>query len=144
MSTLTYSTATKQFTVAYTYTDAKGKVRTVSPKPRGLTSLANQIIRATQRGAASPVGTVISQDLSGLEAVASISGANGGTFTLIIIGFGGESSSHPSAALALREAVRLTKEYPNKDFRKAMRKRQISLYFEPSNVGGGGGGAGPF
>lgn len=44
-----------------------------------------------------------------------------------MIGFSNESSSYPTAGAALRELVRLGKEYSDPLFRKALRKKRFSL-----------------
>lgn len=128
MATLTYNPITKQFTLSYSYTNAKGKVREVNPKPRGLTALTNQILKAQERGVTEFTGSVSSQELSTLDAVATVSGA-GNNYTVSIIGFGNESSSYPSAGAALRELVHLGKEYSDPLFRKALRKKRFSINF---------------
>jgi hypothetical protein len=138
MATLTYNAATKQFMLAYSYTNAKGKVKTVAPKPRGLTSLANQIIKAQERGVAAVVGSIGSQDLSALDAVVTLSGSPDAGFSVTIIGYGAECSTHGTAGEALREVVRLSKEYPSKDFRKALRKKQVSVNFMANPAGNSG------
>lgn len=126
MATLTYNPTTKQFTLSYSYTNAKGKVREVNPKPRGLVALTNQILKAQERGVTEFTGSVSSQDLSTLDAVATVSGS-ASNFTVSIIGFGNESSSYPTAGAALRELVRLGKEYSAPLFRKALRKKRFSI-----------------
>lgn len=126
MASITYNSVAKQFMLSYSYTNAKGKVREVNPKPRGLTALTNQVLKAQERGVTEFTGSVSSQDLSTLDAVATVSGA-GNNYTVSIIGFGNESSSHPTAGAALRELVRLGKEYSDPLFRKALRKKRFSL-----------------
>jgi hypothetical protein len=58
MATLTYNTTTKQFTLSYSYTNAKGKLKSVAPKPRGLTALTNQILKAQERGVTEFTGSI--------------------------------------------------------------------------------------
>lgn len=126
MATLTYNPTTKQFTLSYSYTNAKGKVREVNPKPRGLVALTNQILKAQERGVTEFTGNVSSQDLSTLDAVATVTGS-GSNFIVTIIGYGGETSNFPTAGAALRELVRLGKEYSDPLFRKALRKKQVTI-----------------
>ena len=112
--------------LSYSYTNTKGKLKEVAPKPRGLTALTNQVLKAQERGVGAIVGSVNSQDLSTLDAVVTLSGSNS-SFTLTILGFGTESSTHATVGEALREMVRLGKEYADPAFCKALRKKRFSI-----------------
>ena len=136
MATVTYNPATKQFLLPYTYTDAKGKEKTASPKPRGIVSLTNQIIKAQSRGVALILASITSQDITGQPAGLTIAGPPN-NYAVTIVGFGAQISTHATAADALREVIRLTKEYPDKVFKKAMRKRQISISLLANPAGQG-------
>ena len=126
MSTITFDSASKQFTVSYSYTNAKGKVKTVSPKPRGLTALANQVLKAQQRAAEAFTASVSSEDLSTLAAVVTVSGT-ASNVTVSIVGYGAESTDWPTLGDALREVVRLSKEYSVAQFKKDLRKKRVSI-----------------
>ncbi|WP_298351140.1 hypothetical protein [Runella sp.] len=126
MTNITYDTAAKQFMLAYSYTNAKGRMFNVAPKPRGLTALTNQVLKAQQRLIIEFVANITSQDLSTLDAVATVTGS-GSNFIVAIIGYGGEASNWSTVGEALRELVRLGKEYSDPNFRKALRKKRFSL-----------------
>lgn len=126
MATITYDSPAKQFMLAYSYTNVKGRTFNVAPKPRGLTALTNQVLKAQQRLINEFTASVTSQELSILDAVATVTGS-GNNFTVTIIGYGGETSNFPTAGEALRELVRLGKEYSDPNFRKAFRKKRFSL-----------------
>lgn len=126
MATLTYDPIAKQFTLAYSYTNAKGKVRDVAPKPRGLTALTNQILKAQLRGISQIMANISSESITTLEAVATVIGSES-SFTVTVIGFGEETSTWPTAGEAFRELVRLGKESPDRNFRKELRKKRISI-----------------
>ncbi len=126
MATLSYNSTTKQFTLSYSYTNANGKTKEVSAKPRSITSLSNQILKAQGRGITTISGSVSSQELSALDAVVTVSNT-GNNFTVSVVGFGAESSNQATAGDALREVVRLSKEYTDPIFRKALRKKRVSI-----------------
>ena len=126
MSSLTFNTTTKQFTVSYSYTNPKGVLKTVSAKPRGLTALANQVLKAQQRGAIPFTATVSSEDLSTQTAVVTVSVLDS-NITVSIIGYGAETSNWPMLGEALREVVRLSKEYSAPQFKKDLRKKRVSI-----------------
>ena len=126
MTNITYDTAAKQFTLAYSYTNVKGRTFNVAPKPRGLTALTNQVLKAQQRAVNEFTSNVTSQELSTLDAVATVTGS-GSNFIVTIIGYGGEVSNWSTVGEALRELVRLGKEYSDPNFRKALRKKRFSL-----------------
>lgn len=126
MATITYDPTAKQFMLAYSYTNVKGRTFNVAPKPRGLTALTNQVLKAQQRLINEFTANVTSQELSSLDAVATVTGT-GSNFIVTIIGYGGETFNFPTAGEALRELVRLGKEYSDPNFRKALRKKRFSI-----------------
>lgn len=126
MTNITYDTAAKQFMLAYSYTNVKGRTFNVAPKPRGLTALTNQVLKAQRRLISEFSANVTSQELSTFDAVATVTGS-GSNFIVAIIGYGGETANFPTAGEALRELVRLGKEYSDPNFRKALRKKRFSL-----------------
>ena len=126
MTNITYDIAAKQFMLAYSYTNVKGRTFNVAPKPRGLTALTNQVLKAQQRAVNEFTSNVTSQELSTLDAVATVTGS-GSNFIVTIIGYGGEVSNWSTVGEALRELVRLGKEYSDPNFRKALRKKRFSL-----------------
>lgn len=126
MTNITYDTAAKQFMLAYSYINVKGKTFNVAPKPRGLTALTNQVLKAQQRTINEFAANITSQELSTFDAVATVTGS-GSNFIVTIIGYGGEASNWSTVGEALREMVRLGKEYSDPNFRKALRKKRFSL-----------------
>ncbi|TAG40627.1 MAG: hypothetical protein EAZ32_06230 [Cytophagia bacterium] len=134
MAAFTFNTTTKQFDFSYTYTDSLGKVKTSNTKPRTCVGLANQVMRAQSRGIPYVTGTGTSVQQSGLPVVLFITGGPDVGYTVSVIGYGAESVVKNTAGDALREAVRLTKEYPNKEFRKAMRAKRFDILLVGPNV----------
>jgi hypothetical protein len=130
-ATITFNPTGKHFVIAYdyNYTTSKGIVKTksVSLKPRTLTSMANQIVKAYSRGVGEVGATITSQDISGEAAVVNISGSiNSYTASLVPTM---ETFTRESVVEVMREVIRWSKEHPDKNIRKQLRKKQFSLAF---------------
>lgn len=128
---ITFNPTGKHFVIAYdyNYTTSKGVVKTksVSLKPRTLTSIANQLVKAYSRGVGEVGASITSQDISGEAPVVNIAGSiNSYTASLVPTM---ETFTRVSVIEVMREVMRWSKEHPDKNIRKALRKKQFSLSF---------------
>lgn len=128
---ITFNPIGKHFVIAYdyNYTTSKGVVKTksISLKPRTLTSVANQIVKAYSRGVGEVGASITSQDISGEAAVVNIAGAINNYTASIVSTM--ETFTRASVVEVLREVLRWSKEHPDKNIRKQLRKKQFSLSF---------------
>jgi hypothetical protein len=133
---ITFNPTGKHFVIAYDYNYTTSnrtadagivKTKSVSLKPRTLTSMANQIVKAYSRGLGEVGAAITSQDISGEAAVVTISGAiNSYTVSLVPTM---ETFTRESVVEVMREVMRWSKEHPDKNIRKQLRKKQFSLAF---------------